>query len=132
LRDTNLAVLGEIFRVTEPNVISEGESLWSKGASVDRMAFVLDGEFRTDGSHGICVSPTGATLGAWEILVDTPRFEGWIAERASRVLFIHKDLFIDLLEDHFEFAEAYLRRVNQQVTHAWDLLARKHAMEGAR
>ena len=118
--------------MTEPNVISEGESLWSRGALVDRMAFVLDGEFRTDGSHGTCVAPSGSTLGAWEILVETPRFEGWTASRPSRVLFIHRDLFIDLLEDHFEFAEAYLRRVNQQVASAWNLLARNRAMEGTR
>lgn len=129
LRDTNLSVLGELFRVTEPKMISEGESLWARGASVDRMAFVLDGAFRSDGEFGTCVASSGSTLGAWEILVETPRFEGWIAERPSRVLFIHEDLFVDLLEDHFEFAEAYLRRVNQHVLYAWNLLARKRATE---
>ena len=61
-------------------------------------------------------------IGAWEILVETPRMESWIAERPSRILPIRKDLFIDLLEDHLEFAEAYLKRINQQVVDAWDLL----------
>ncbi len=128
-RGTNLTVLGELFRVNDPRLIPEGEALWTAGDPVDHMAFVLDGCFRTDGSIGTSIASSGAMLGSWEMLVETPRAESWIAEKPSRVLSIRKDLFIDLLEDHLEFAEAYLMQVNQQVVHAWDLLGRKRADE---
>jgi CRP-like cAMP-binding protein len=130
-RYTNLTVLGELFRSNDPRFVSEGEKLWAKDDPVDWMAFVLDGCFRTDGSCGASIAPSGAMIGAWEILVETPRMESWIAERPSRILPIRKDLFIDLLEDHLEFAEAYLKRINQQVVDAWDLLARRRAAEPA-
>jgi CRP-like cAMP-binding protein len=115
LHGVNLTVLGELFRTDSPRVLAEGEKLWEKGDAVESMAFVLDGSFRTDGSFGECRAPSGATLGAWELFASAERFEGWIAERPSRVLTIHKDLFTDLLEDHFEFAQIVLCRVSQKI-----------------
>jgi CRP-like cAMP-binding protein len=131
-RDTNLTVLGELFRVNDPRLVAEGETLWATGDPVDQMAFVLDGCFRTDGSCGTSIASSGAMIGSWEILIETLRVESWIAERPSRILSIRKDLFIDLLEDHLEFAEAYLKRINQRVVDAWDLLARRRAAEPTR
>lgn len=130
-RETNLTVLGELFRSDQPDLIQPGEALWKPGDPIDRMAFVLDGGFRTDGTLGDCLAPAGATLGAWEIALESTRAEGWIATQPSRVLSISRELFIDLLEDHFEFAETYLRRVNRQILRGWDLLAERSAAEDA-
>ena len=131
-RDTNLTLLGELFRSNDPRLVDEGEELWATGDPVDQMAFVLDGCFRTDGSCGKSIAPSGATIGAAEILIESPRVESWIAERPSRILPIRKDLFIDLLEDHLEFAEAYLKRINQGVVDAWDRLASRRDEESTR
>lgn len=120
LRGTNLTVLGELIRFATPRTVQKETVLWREGDPIDRMVLILDGSFRTEGKFGRCHAPSGATLGAWEILAESPRFEGWVAEETSRILSIHKDLFIDLLEDHFEFAEAYLQRVSQKILDGWD------------
>jgi CRP-like cAMP-binding protein len=122
LQGTNLTVLGELIRFADPLTISVGTALWQGGDAIDRMVLVLDGGFRTEGEFGRCHAASGATLGAWEILADTARFEGWVAEEPSRILSIHRDLFTDLLEDHFEFAETYLRRVCQKIVDGWDAI----------
>ena len=49
----------------------------------------------------------------------------------SRVLPIRKDLFIDVLEDHFEFAQGYLQRVSQKILDGWDAMARTGAVEAS-
>ncbi len=119
LQGTNLTVLGELIRFADPRTIPTGTALWREGDAIDRMVLVLDGSFQTEGEFGRCHAPSGATLGAWEILAETSRFEGWVAQEPSRILSIHKDLFTDLLEDHFEFAETYMRRVAQKIVGGW-------------
>ena len=123
LRGTNLTVLGELIRFATPRTVPKSTVLWREGDPVDRMVLVLDGSFRSEGKHGRCQAPSGATLGAWEILSESPRFEGWVAEEPSRILSIRKDLFTDLLEDHFEFAETYLQRVSQKIVDGWEAIA---------
>jgi signal-transduction protein with cAMP-binding, CBS, and nucleotidyltransferase domain len=127
--ETNLAVLSELFRFDTPQRMQTGERLWAEGDPVDEMALVLDGGFRTEGRFGVRRAPSGATLGAWEILDEPKRFEGWVAEAPSRVLPIRKDLFIDVLEDHFEFAQGYLQRVSQKILDGWDAMARTGAVD---
>lgn len=116
LRGTNLTILAELIKLDEPEHLAVGEAIWSEGDPIDRMVWILDGRFRTDGNFGLAHAGAGAMLGAWEIVATGPRFEGWVAEVPSRVLSIEKELFIDLLEDHFEFAQVYLRRLSAQVT----------------
>jgi len=124
---TNLSVIGQLLRLETPRRIAVGEALWKQGDRIDSMALVLDGRFRTEGRYGVTLAPSGAMLGAWEILSEEPRAEGWVAESPSRVLSIRKDLFTDLLEDHFDFALAYLRRSSLKTLEAWQLLAEKNA-----
>jgi CRP-like cAMP-binding protein len=132
LRGTNLTVLGELIRFATPRTIPKATVLWNDGDPVDQMVLVLDGKFRSEGSFGRCHAPGGATIGAWEILAESPRFEGWVAEEPSRILSIRKDLFIDLLEDHFEFAEAYLQRVSRKIVDGWNAveLSRRSGGQG--
>jgi len=125
LSGTNLTVLGQLLRMETPRRVERGEAIWKEGDPVDSMALVLDGCFRSEGRFGSAIAPSGSTLGAWEILSDSPRFEGWVAESPSRVLSIRKDLFTDLLEDHFEFAQAYLRRSALKTLEAWALEAKR-------
>lgn len=115
LKGTNLTLLAELIKLDEPERVAPGEALWREGDPIDRMTLILDGRFRTDGCYGTARAGAGAMLGAWEIAATGSRFEGWVAEIPSRVLSIERELFVDLLEDHFELAEAYLRRVSEQV-----------------
>jgi len=118
LQGTNLTLLAELIKLDEPELVAEGEALWREGDPIDRMVLVLDGRFRTQGRAGVARAGAGATIGAFEIAATGPRVEGWVAELPSRVLSIQKELFIDLLEDHFELAQAYLRRLSEQVVAA--------------
>lgn len=115
LKGTNLTLLAELIRLDEPERIAPGEAVWREGDPIDRMCLILDGRFRSEGRFGTARAAAGAMLGAWEIAATGPRFEGWVAELPSRILVIERELFIDLLEDHFELAQAYLRRVSEQV-----------------
>lgn len=115
LEGTNLTLLAELIKLDEPELLGPGEALWSEGDVIDRMTLILDGRFRTNGRFGTAHAGPGAMLGAFEIAASGTRFEGWVAEIPSRVLSIDRELFVDLLEDHFEFAQVYLRRLSEQV-----------------
>ena len=119
LRRANLTMLGELVRSEDPAVIAKGEALWHAGDPVDRMALVLDGCFCTDGRCGEARAPAGALIGVWEALTEGLHFEGWLAEKASRVLWIRRELFIDLLEDHYELASDYLQQQSERIIDAW-------------
>lgn len=121
--DINLTVLGQLLRPESPRVIREGDAIWKQGDRVEGMALVLDGRFRTDGPFDAGRARSGSTLGAWEVLGEGARQEGWIAETPSRVLWIARELFIDILEDHHEFAQAYLRRSSEVMIEGWQALA---------
>jgi len=129
-KGTNLTLLAELIRLDEPERLAAGEILWSEGDPIDRMVLVLDGRFRTNGRHGVARAGAGATLGAWEIAATGPRFEGWTAEVPSRILSIERELFIDLLEDHFEFAQAFLRRLSEQIVRGIREHARRQLATG--
>lgn len=111
----NLTLLAELIKLDEPDRIAKGEFLWREGDPIDRMALVFEGHFRSHGRYGVARAGPGATVGAFEIAGSGTRFEGWVAETCSRVLFIERELFIDLLEDHFELAQLYLRRLSCEV-----------------
>lgn len=112
---TNLTLLAELIKLDEPDRIAKDEFLWRECDPIDRMALVLEGRFRSEGRHGVARAGAGATLGAWEITASGTHFEGWVAETCSRVAWIEKELFIDLLEDHFELSQLHLRRLSQEV-----------------
>ncbi|MFT5695042.1 MAG: CRP-like cAMP-binding protein [Myxococcota bacterium] len=127
LRKTNLTVIGELIRLDEPKLIKAGDVLWAEGDPIDRIALVLDGSFSTVGDGAQCHAPSGAAIGAWEILLEEPRFETWIADETSRCIYIDRNLFIDVLEDHFEFSRSYMQQVSQRVVEGWALLSAANA-----
>ena len=127
LAGTNLGVLSELARFDPPRSLNVGEVLWREGEVIDRMVVVLDGAFRSQGRFGSVLSPAGATIGANEMFLEEPRFEGWVAHEPSRVISIERELFIDVLEDHFEFAQTYLGRVSSYLIEGWDALVKHGA-----
>ncbi len=128
---TNLGVLSELVRFDPPSHVPAGEVLWREGEAIDRMVVVLDGEFRSIGRHGSVRAPSGSMIGAWELFLDAPRYEGWVAEVPSRVVSIGRELFIDVLEDHFEFAQTYLDHASSYLIAGWDELAMRDGSDQA-
>ena len=125
--ETNLGVLAELVRREPPQKIDAGQALWQEGESIDRMVVVLDGRFRSCGRYGQVNASSGATLGAYELFLEGDRFEGWIAEVPSRVIPIPRDLFIDLLEDHFEFAQGFLSLASSYIIECWAIAGERAA-----
>jgi CRP-like cAMP-binding protein len=132
LHGTNLTALATLIREHDSLKLEKDEMLWSAGDPVDGLALVLDGSLRTVGDFGESSASPGATLGAWEILSDKPRFEGWVAAEASRLLVVQRDQFVDLLEDHFEFGLAYLQRASERLVSSWWATARRNEGSGSR
>lgn len=129
---TNLTVLGQLVRSEEFEILKPGDVLWRKGDRIDRMALVLDGSLRLDEEEGGARAPSGAVVGAWEIAGEGRRRESWVADSDCRLLPIRRDLFIDLLEDHFDFALDYLRATAEQTVKGWRLVAALAAVESSR
>lgn len=120
-RRTNLTVLGELIRDQRIERLMPGEALWQRGDPIDGLALVIDGHFQSTGTEAPCDAPAGAVLGALEILCEDDRREGWSATTPSRVLAMPRDVFIDRLEDHSEFALDYLGYCARAATEAWRL-----------
>lgn len=129
-RGVNLTVLSELIRADEPKHVPEGHVLWKPGDHVDRMVLVLDGAFRSESPCGSTHAPAGAMLGGWELLLNEPRFEGWVATQPSRILSIERELFTDILEDHFDFAMGYLARLSARLIDGWDRMQRLERQAG--
>ena len=128
---TNLTVLSELVRWEGLERLEPGEILWRKGDPIDRMMLVLDGSLRLAEGSGTATAPSGAVVGAWEILSDARRTETWEAVSSCRLIPIRRDLFIDLLEDHFDFAVDYLRSCCERTILGWRALAAQQASHGA-
>ena len=120
---TNLSVLGQLIRYAEVRIVAEGDALWAIGDPCDRMALVLDGRFESEGPFASACAPAGSVIGAYEILSDGARDEAWIAREPSRVLDLSRDAFVDLFEDHPEFARAYHAYCGRATLAAWDTAA---------
>lgn len=116
---TNLTLLGQLIRFEDVERLPAGGSLWSVGDAIDRMSLVLDGELEAVGPFPSAVAPAGAVVGALEILDEIPREEGWVARESSRIVSIRRDTFVDLLEDHPEFAREHHAHCSRIVLAAW-------------
>lgn len=129
----NLTLVGQMTRFGEVERIAPEQPLWRIGDPIDRLALVLDGEFRTEGPFGPGRAPAGAAIGALESMGTGRREESWIAERASRILWIRRSLFVDLLEDHPEFAHSVHAKAAERALDAWaSELARSTQQDSAR
>ena len=122
--ETNLSVLGQLIRYEEIRRIQPEEALWEIGDPIRQMTLVLDGTFESRGPFATTTASAGAVIGAYEILRETDREESWVARKPSRVLDISRNHFIDLFEDHPEFARAYHAYCARATLDAWNRAAR--------
>ncbi|MFK7897715.1 MAG: hypothetical protein AB8G23_17905 [Myxococcota bacterium] len=118
-RNSNLGVIAELVREDRIRHYAPGEAAWQAGGKADQMAIVLDGTFHSAGEFGEFAVGPGAQMGAWDVLGEGRFTEGWIATRPARVLSIPRNLLIDVLEDHFDFAETYLQNASRYLIDCW-------------
>lgn len=119
--DCSLGVIAELVRRESLEQFAPGESIWDANDAAEHMAIVLDGEFRSAGNFGECEIGPGAQMGAWDVVGDGTHAESWVATCPSRALSIPRNLLIDLLEDHFDFAELYLKKASRYLISCWGL-----------
>ena len=122
--DTNLTLLGQLIRYEEVERLEAGETVWSVGDPIDRMSLVLDGTLESTGPFPVVRAPAGAVVGTLEILENGLRQEGWRTIESSRLLSIRRTTFVDLLEDHPEFARDYHAHCCRAALAAWARQAR--------
>ena len=122
--ETNLSVLGQLIRYEAVRHIQPREALWEIGDPIQQMTLVLDGGFESRGPFPTATACAGAVIGAYEILLEGHREESWVARKPSRVLDISRNHFIDVFEDHPDFARAYHAYCARATLDAWDRAAR--------
>lgn len=112
---SNLTVMTQLLRFQEPRTLQPGEALWEQGAPVESMALLLDGTLATSCAEGESEERAGAMLGAWELFAYETRQRATRATCAARVLEIDRSLFMDVLEDHSEFAIDFLSKLSRRL-----------------
>ncbi|MEM9178047.1 MAG: cyclic nucleotide-binding domain-containing protein, partial [Myxococcota bacterium] len=122
--ETNLSVLGQLIRYEDVRYIQPQAALWEIGDPIRQMTLVLDGSFESQGPFATARASAGAVIGAYEILSEASREEAWIARKPSRVLDISRNHFIDVFEDHPEFARAYHAYCGRATLDVWARAAR--------
>ena len=57
----------------------------------------------------------GGSFGVWALFDDEPRMTGAAATESSRLLFVPRDEFYDVLSDHVDIAQGIFKQLVQRV-----------------
>ena len=100
----------------EATNLDEGERLFTAGDPMTSLAVLLDGALETRDDAGVAIAhAAGTVLGAWDVFGSDLREETVTATRACRILEIDRALFVDVLEDHADFAQNYLAKMSRRL-----------------
>jgi len=104
-----LAFLGA---VAEELSAVEGETLYRTDEPSDCMYLVLEGEVRLHrGEIQVTVARAREAFGTWALFDDEPRLTSATCVRASRLLRVDKDDFIEVLADNVQITQGVLKAV---------------------
>lgn len=107
---SQMDAISELARHVTEVGYSAGEELWQPGDAATDFLMVLAGAVRCETGRGWHVHGGGAsTVGEFEALAGIERRFRAVAEREVRALRIDLNPFLDILEDHFTMAMAFLR-----------------------
>lgn len=110
LREANLDALIELARSLEEVTLPAGSVLWRRGDPSGSLYVVLEGRFRAaldDAGRHFLAGP-GYPLGNLESICRLPRWYTATAHTGVVALRGHIDVYLDILEDHFEMAQGVL------------------------
>ncbi|MCZ6765564.1 MAG: cyclic nucleotide-binding domain-containing protein [bacterium] len=120
--DLKTEQLSYLAAIAEEVSYSADESIYKIDDPSDSLYVVLDGRVRLHrGDEEISVASASDPFGTWALFDTTPRVTSATAVADSRLLYIDREDFLDLLSDHVQVTEAVM---NALVRRLRDLLAR--------
>lgn len=118
---SQMDAISELARQVGEVRLEHEETLWSPGETGDYFLLVVSGAVRCEtGSGWHCHGGPGTTVGEFEALAGLDRRFRAIAHEPTVALRIDVDAFLDVLEDQFTMAMAFLRVMAEgllEVTH---------------
>jgi len=120
--DLKTEQLSYLAAIAEEVSYNEGESIYKIDEPSDSLYVVLDGQVRLHrNEEEISVANESEPFGTWALFDATPRVTSATSVTNSRLLYIDRDDFLDLLSDHVQITEAVM---NALVGRLRGLLAR--------
>ena len=120
--DLKTEQLSYLAAIAEEVSYDADESIYKVDDPSDSLYVVLGGRVRLHrGDEEISVANASDPFGTWALFDATPRVTSATAVADSRLLYIDREDFLDLLSDHVQITEAVM---NALVRRLRDLLAR--------
>lgn len=107
-RSANLQLLTELFRGESERRFEAGEPIQHRGEAPDGFELVVHGSVRVhDGDREGYLGPE-ELVGFDDLFTDEPRRFDATAHTPVLTLHVHRNLYVDVLEDHFDHTRALL------------------------
>ena len=108
--------LGRIAIITEEVDFHEGDIIYHEGESATSMYIVIDGEVRLHrGEQEVMIAKPKAAFGVWALFEEEERMVTATCLSDSRLLYLEKDDFHDLLADHSEITRSVLNAMAKRL-----------------
>ena len=115
-RRSNIDAMIELARGLEEARFAKGEQLWEYGAPAGHMYLLVRGRVRCELPDGrVFHAGPGYPLGNLESQAGERRWYRAVADEHLVALISRTDLFIDVLEDHFEMAMDFLGTMSRGI-----------------
>ena len=108
--------LSHVAAITQEIIVPRGRQLYSEGDDPDGLYIVVSGSvlmrrFRQDIDR---IAPNG-TFGVWALFDDEPRLTTAESVEESRLLFVPREDFYDVLSDHVEMVAGLFKQLVQRL-----------------
>ncbi|HYK90858.1 MAG TPA: Crp/Fnr family transcriptional regulator [Acidobacteriota bacterium] len=108
--------LSYLAAITAETVVPPGRVLYAEGDAPDGLYVVVSGSvlMRRTGEEIDRIAPNGA-FGVWALFDDEPRLTTAEAAEESRLLFVPREDFYEVLSDHVEMVAALFKHLAQRL-----------------
>jgi CRP-like cAMP-binding protein len=102
--------------IAEEAVVPPGRVLYGEGDAPDGLYVIISGSIlmRRNGEEIDRISPNGA-FGVWALFDDEPRLTTAESAEESRLLFVPREGFYDVLSDHVEMVAVLFKHLVQRL-----------------
>ncbi len=108
--------LSYVAAIAEEISIGRGHILYSEGETADGLYIIISGSMlMRRGMEEIGRQSQGDAFGVWALLDDEPRLTAAEALEESRVLFVARDDFYEMLSGHLEVVEGIMKYLAQRL-----------------
>jgi CRP-like cAMP-binding protein len=108
--------LSYLAAITKEITAQPGRHLYAEGDAPDGLYIVVSGSvlMRRSGLNIDRITPNG-TFGVWALFDDEPRLTSAIPEEESRLLFVPREDFYDVLSEHVEIVAGLFKHLVQRL-----------------